>query len=60
MKLNRIKTVLAEKDLSQKNGSQNNLGKVSALTNAYFRKRQQLNLNTLYKIAACRTKRLDC
>lgn len=50
MKLNRIKTVLVEKDLSQKWLAEQ-LGKSFSTTNAYCCKRQQPNLDTLYKIA---------
>lgn len=50
MKLNRIKTVLVEKDLSQKWLAEQ-LGKSFSTTNAYCCNRQQLNLDTLYKIA---------
>lgn len=50
MKLNRIKTVLVEKDLSQKWLSEQ-LGKSFSTTNAYCCNRQQPNLDTLYKIA---------
>lgn len=50
MKLNRIKTVLVEKDLSQKWLAEQ-LGKSSSTTNAYCCNRQQPNLDTLYKIA---------
>lgn len=50
MKLNRIKTVLVEKDLSQKWLAEQ-LGKSFSTTNAYCCNRQQSNLDTLYKIA---------
>ncbi len=50
MKLNRIKTVLVEKDLSQK-WLLEQLGKSFSTTNAYCCNRQQPNLDTLYKIA---------
>lgn len=50
MKLNRIKTVLVEKDLSQKWLAEQ-LGKSFSTTNAYCYNRQQPNLDTLYKIA---------
>lgn len=50
MKLNRIKTVLVEKDLSQKWLAEQ-LGKSFSTTNAYCCNRQQQNLDTLYKIA---------
>lgn len=50
MKLNRIKTVLVEKDLSQKWLAEQ-LGKSFSTTNAYCCNRQQPNLETLYKIA---------
>ena len=50
MKLNRIKTVLVEKDLSQKWLAEQ-LGKSFSTTNAYSCNRQQPNLDTLYKIA---------
>lgn len=50
MKLNRIKTVLVEKDLSQKRLAEQ-LGKSFSTTNAYCCNRQQPNLDTLYKIA---------
>ena len=50
MKLNRIKTVLLEKDLSQKWLAEQ-LGKSFSTTNAYCCNRQQPNLDTLYKIA---------
>lgn len=50
MKLNRIKTVLVEKDLSQKWLAEQ-LGKSFSITNAYCCNRQQPNLDTLYKIA---------
>lgn len=50
MKLNRIKTVLVEKDLSQK-WLAAQLGKSFSTTNAYCCNRQQPNLDTLYKIA---------
>lgn len=50
MKLNRIKTVLVEKDLSQKWLAEQ-LGKIFSTTNAYCCNRQQPNLDTLYKIA---------
>ena len=50
MKLNRIKTVLVEKDLSQKWLSEQ-IGKSFSTTNAYCCNRQQPNLETLYKIA---------
>ena len=50
MKLNRIKTVLVEKDLSQKCLAEQ-LGKSFSTTNAYCCNRQQPNLDTLYKIA---------
>ena len=48
--LNRIKTVLVEKDLSQKWLAEQ-LGKSFSTTNAYCCNRQQPNLDTLYKIA---------
>lgn len=50
MKLNRIKTVLVEKDLSQKWLAEQ-LGKSFSTTNTYCCNRQQPNLDTLYKIA---------
>lgn len=50
MKLNRIKTVLVEKDLSQRWLAEQ-LGKSFSTTNAYCCNRQQPNLDTLYKIA---------
>ena len=50
MKLNRIKAVLVEKDLSQKWLAEH-LGKSFSTTNAYCCNRQQPNLDTLYKIA---------
>ena len=50
MKLNRIKTVLVEKDLSQKWLAEQ-LGKRFSTINAYCCNRQQPNLDTLYKIA---------
>lgn len=50
MKLNRIKKVLVEKDLSQKWLAEQ-LGKSFSTTNAYCCNRQQPNLDTLYKIA---------
>lgn len=50
MKLNRIKTVLVEKDLSQKWLAEQ-LGKSFSTTNAYCCNRQQPNLDILYKIA---------
>ena len=50
MKLNRIKTVLVEKDLSQKWLAEQ-LGKSFSRINAYCCNRQQPNLDTLYKIA---------
>ena len=50
MKLNRIKTVLVEKDFSQKWLAEQ-LGKSFSTTNAYCCNRQQPNLDTLYKIA---------
>lgn len=50
MKLNRIKTVLVEKDLSKKWLAEQ-LGKSFSTTNAYCCNRQQPNLDTLYKIA---------
>lgn len=50
MKLNRIKTVLVEKDLSQKWLAEQ-LGKSFSTTNAYCCNRLQPNLDTLYKIA---------
>lgn len=50
MKLNRIKTILVEKDLSQKWLAEQ-LGKSFSTTNAYCCNRQQPNLDTLYKIA---------
>lgn len=50
MRLNRIKTVLVEKDLSQKWLAEQ-LGKSFSTTNAYCCNRQQPNLDTLYKIA---------
>lgn len=50
MKLNRIKTVLVEKDLSQKWLAEQ-LGKSFSTTNAYCCNRQQPNLDTLYRIA---------
>ena len=50
MKLNRIKTVLVEKDLSQKWLAEQ-LCKSFSTTNAYCCNRQQPNLDTLYKIA---------
>lgn len=50
MKLNRIKMVLVEKDLSQKWLAEQ-LGKSFSTTNAYCCNRQQPNLDTLYKIA---------
>ena len=48
--MNRIKTVLVEKDLSQKWLAEQ-LGKSFSTTNAYCCNRQQPNLDTLYKIA---------
>ena len=50
MKLNRIKTVLVEKDLTQKWLAEQ-LGKSFSTTNAYCCNSQQPNLDTLYKIA---------
>ena len=50
MKLNRIKTVLVEKELSQKWLAEQ-LGKSFSTINAYCYNRQQPNLDTLYKIA---------
>lgn len=50
MKLNRIKTILVEKDLSQKWLAEQ-LGKSFSTINAYCCNRQQPNLDTLYKIA---------
>ena len=50
MKLHRIKTVLVEKDLSQKWLAEQ-LGKSFSTTNAYCCNRQQPNLDTLYRIA---------
>ena len=50
MKFNRIKTVLVEKDLSQKWLAEQ-LGKSFSTTNEYCCNRQQPNLDTLYKIA---------
>ena len=50
IKLNRVKTVLVEKDLSQKWLSEQ-IGKSFSTTNAYCCNRQQPNLETLYKIA---------
>ncbi len=50
MRLNRIKTVLVDKGLSQKCLSEQ-IGKSFSTTNAYCCNRQQLNLETLYKIA---------
>ena len=50
MKLNRIKTALVEKDLSQKWLAEQ-LGKSFSTINAYCCNRQQPNLDTLYKIA---------
>ena len=50
MKLNRIKAVLVDKDLSQKWLSEQ-IGKSFSTTNAYCCNRQQHNLETLYKIA---------
>lgn len=50
MKLNRIKAVLVEKDLSQKWLAEQ-IGKSFSTTNAYCCNRQQPNLDTLYKIA---------
>lgn len=50
MKLNRIKTILVEKDLSQRWLS-SQIGKSFSTTNAYCCNRQQPNLETLYKIA---------
>lgn len=50
MKLNRIKTILVERDLSQKWLAEQ-LGKSFSTTNAYCCNRQQPNLDTLYKIA---------
>lgn len=50
MKLNRTKTVLVERDLSQKWLAEQ-LGKSFSTTNAYCCNRQQPNLDTLYKIA---------
>lgn len=52
MKLNRIKTVLVEKDLSQKWLAEQ-LDKSFSTTNAYCCNRQQPNLDTLYKIVIC-------
>ena len=50
MKLNRIKTILVEKDLSQRWLS-SQIDKSFSTTNAYCCNRQQPNLETLYKIA---------
>ena len=50
MKLNRIKAVLVDKDLSQKWLSEQ-IGRSFSTTNAYCCNRQQPNLETLYKIA---------
>ena len=50
MKLNRIQTVLVEKDLTQ-TWLAEQLGKSFSTTNAYCCNRQQPNLDTLYKIA---------
>lgn len=50
MKLNRIKTVLVEKDLSQKWLSEQ-IGKSFGTINAYCCNCQQPNLETLYKIS---------
>ena len=50
MKLNRIKTILVEKDLSQKWLAEQ-LEKSFSTINAYCCNRQQPNLDTLYKIA---------
>ncbi|MGM9738289.1 MAG: helix-turn-helix transcriptional regulator [Candidatus Cryptobacteroides sp.] len=50
MKLNRIKSVLVDKDLSQKWLAEK-IGKSFSTTNAYCCNRQQPNLETLYKIA---------
>ena len=50
MKLNRIKAVLVEQDKSQKWLAEQ-LGKSFSTTNAYCCNRQQLNLDTLYRIA---------
>ena len=50
MKLNRIKSVLVEKDVSQTDLAKG-IGKSFSTINAYCCNRQQLNLDTLYKIA---------
>lgn len=50
MKLDRIKAVLVEKDLSQKLPAEQ-LGKSFSTTNAYCCNKQQPNLDALYKIA---------
>lgn len=50
MKLNRIKTVLVERDLSQ-TWLADQIGKSFATINAYCRNRQQPTLETLQKIA---------
>ena len=50
MKLNRIKTVLVEKDVSQTNLAKE-IGKSFSTVNAYCCNRQLPNLDTLYKIA---------
>ena len=50
MKLNKIKIVLVEKDLSQKWLAEQ-LAKSFSAINAYCVNRQQPNLDTLYKIA---------
>lgn len=50
MKLNRIKAVLVDKDLSQKWLSEQ-IGKSFSTTNAYCCNRQQRNLEALYEIA---------
>jgi len=50
MKLNRIKTVLVEKDLSRKRHT-GQLGKSFSIPNTYCFNMQQPNLDTLYRIA---------
>ena len=57
MKLNRIKTVLVEKDLSQKWLAEQ-LGKSFSTINAYCCNRQQPNLDTLYKMLSVELKDL--
>lgn len=50
MKLNRIKTVLVEKDVSQTDLAKE-IGKSFSTVNAYCCNKQQPYLDTLYKIA---------